>query len=276
MKTVLIAEDEKMIRRGLAAMVRRAPVEVGEVLEARDGLQALEILRSRPVELLITDIRMPNLGGIELAAEVRKLESPPVMLVVSGYDDFGYAVSMLRSGVQDYLLKPVEREKFYAAVVRAEKSLLERDRERREAQDRCALSLRYLMLCRNPKEEAYGRFLAQYRERFFAGGFVCAYLAGQCTAPADAVWLHAEDNCAFVCLLPETEAGAFRAGLSGPAGFSAPHTGLAELGAAYAEAAEAWKRAFFTGAPAGWPSAPPARAPELTAERLVSLIGASR
>lgn len=272
MKTVLIAEDEKMIRRGLAAMVSRAPVAVEEVLEARDGLQALEILQTRPVDLLITDIRMPGMSGIELAQEVQKLERPPVMLVVSGYDDFTYAVSMLRSGVQDYLLKPVEREKFYAAVERAEQSLLRRDAAQREDDDRYLLSLRYLMLCRNPAEEAYGRFLQQYRRRFFKEEYRCLFLRKKAAMPVEALWLHAEDNSSFVCLLP----AASEVGDVGSAGISKLHRGLEELREAYEQAAEAWKRAFFTGAPTVWEDPAATQPPETVAGQLVTLIGATR
>ena len=63
MNTILIAEDEKFIRRGLKAMIERSPVPTGEILEARDGEEALEVLHIRPVDLLVTDIRMPRMDG---------------------------------------------------------------------------------------------------------------------------------------------------------------------------------------------------------------------
>ena len=109
MNTVLIVEDEKMIRKGLCTMVQRAPVQAESILEAKNGVQALEILQRQPVDLLITDVRMPEMDGIQLVERVHQLECPPLVLVVSGYDDFSYAVSMLRNGVQDYILKPVDR-----------------------------------------------------------------------------------------------------------------------------------------------------------------------
>ena len=56
----LIAEDEKFIRKGLKTMVQRAPISVDVILEARDGEEALEMLRGSEVDLLITDIRMPE------------------------------------------------------------------------------------------------------------------------------------------------------------------------------------------------------------------------
>jgi len=59
MKTLLIVEDEKAIRAGIHAMVSRAPVPVENILECRNGEDAMEILRSRHVDAMITDIRMP-------------------------------------------------------------------------------------------------------------------------------------------------------------------------------------------------------------------------
>ena len=116
MDKVLIAEDEKMIRRGLKVLIERSSIPVAEVLEARNGEEALEILKSQKIDLLITDVRMPRMDGMELVKIVGQLPHPPKVLVVSGYDDFNYAVTMLRSGAHDYLLKPVQREDFYKAL----------------------------------------------------------------------------------------------------------------------------------------------------------------
>lgn len=120
MNTVLIAEDEKFIRMGLKTMVQRSGIPIGEVLEARDGAEALEILRNRSVDLLITDIRMPKMDGIQLVEKLHTLPHAPMILVVSGYDDFNYAVAMLRGGVSDYLLKPVERQQLCGVLEKLE------------------------------------------------------------------------------------------------------------------------------------------------------------
>ena len=122
MNTILIAEDEKFIRKGLVTMVRRSGVPVEIILEARDGEEALELLRQNQVDLLITDIRMPKMDGIALVSQLGELEHQPMVLVISGYDDFSYAVEMLRSGAFDYLLKPVERERLFEALEKLEGS----------------------------------------------------------------------------------------------------------------------------------------------------------
>ena len=111
MRTLLIVEDEKMIRQGIAVMAKRSSVEISEILECRNGQEALEILKKREIDVMFTDIRMPKMDGIELVKETENLKKCPKIVVVSGYDDFNYAVEMLKHGVKDYILKPVKREK---------------------------------------------------------------------------------------------------------------------------------------------------------------------
>ena len=111
MKSVLLVEDEKFNRQGMRYMIQRSGVPVDVILECGNGEEALELLRYQKVDVMFTDIRMPRMDGIELVKEVEKLPDAPLMVAVSGYDDFAYAVEMLRSGVREYLLKPVDRDK---------------------------------------------------------------------------------------------------------------------------------------------------------------------
>ena len=130
LKSVLIVEDEKAIRAGIRAMVSRGPVPVETVLECRDGAEALEILMNRHIDVMLTDIRMPNMGGLELARRARALPFPPMVVVISGYDEFDYAVDALRHGVRDYILKPIERERLYALLEALDAELAGKSRER--------------------------------------------------------------------------------------------------------------------------------------------------
>ncbi len=111
MKTLLIVEDEKMIRKGIKTMVQRSGVPVDNILECSNGEIALEILRMQEVDVMLTDIRMPRMDGIALVKAMQNLPHKPLTVAISGYDDFSYAVEMLRMGVREYILKPVEREK---------------------------------------------------------------------------------------------------------------------------------------------------------------------
>lgn len=133
MKTMLIVEDEKMIRQGIHVMVNRSNVEIEEVLECRNGLEALDILKRCKVDVMFTDIRMPKMDGIELVKAAKTLKKPPKIVVLSGYDDFNYAVEMLKHGVEDYILKPIKREKIEEILKKLDKQLqmeeIDRDAE---------------------------------------------------------------------------------------------------------------------------------------------------
>ncbi|GAB6991744.1 response regulator transcription factor [Paenibacillus pini] len=77
--------------------------------EASNGRQALELLREHRFSLMITDIRMPGINGLELLVEIRKFTNIPV-IIMSGYQEIDYLKTCLKYGVKDYLLKPVEEE----------------------------------------------------------------------------------------------------------------------------------------------------------------------
>lgn len=129
MKNILIAEDEKLIRAGIRAMTERSGVQYKEIFEAKNGEEALEIIKNNPIDLLLTDIRMPKMDGIELVRNVHEMEPRPVIIAISGYDDFSYAVEMLRNGVSEYLLKPLEREKFKETLERADALVSEKNKD---------------------------------------------------------------------------------------------------------------------------------------------------
>ena len=126
MKTVLIVEDEKMIRQGIKSMILRSGVPVEVLMECVNGEMALEILQNQKVDVMFTDIRMPKMDGIELVHKMQELEHIPLTVVVSGYDDFSYAVEMMRYGVREYLLKPVERQKIKEIMQNFEQELNEK------------------------------------------------------------------------------------------------------------------------------------------------------
>ncbi len=137
MNKVLVVEDEKLIRQGIASMIKRSGVPVEEVIECNNGLAAMDILEDQHVDVVFTDIRMPKMNGIELVQAIQELENPPLAVAISGYDDFSYAVEMMRQGVREYILKPVEREKLKTVLEKLDNELNHRreDQEKTEAMD---------------------------------------------------------------------------------------------------------------------------------------------
>ncbi|MBW5448219.1 response regulator [Cohnella sp. CFH 77786] len=129
MRNVLIVDDEKNIRLGLRAMIEREFQGRFAALLASDGEEALKELSREKIDLMITDIRMPNMDGIELINRVRELENQPSVIILSGHDDFAYAKEAIRCEVKEYLLKPIVRSELFQALNR-----LDRELERKEEQ----------------------------------------------------------------------------------------------------------------------------------------------
>lgn len=157
MKRLMIVEDEKMIRQGIRAMVQRSNVPIEEIIECRNGLEALEKAREESADVVITDIRMPKMDGITLVKELARLEKMPKVIVISGYDDFSYAVELLRNGAREYLLKPVEREKLVAALEKLEEEIAEEKMdERLEFDKKKFLFIKHLKIYLNaPTDENF-------------------------------------------------------------------------------------------------------------------------
>lgn len=164
MKTLLIVEDEKMIRQGIAIMAKRSSIPIDEILECRNGIEALEILKERPIDVMFTDIRMPKMDGIELVKRTKYLEHCPLIVVVSGYDDFNYAVEMLKNGVKDYLLKPIKREKVEEVLGRLDQEITREQIQEEEEIRNLKNQLRYLILGEQAQEKDWIFAEKQLRE----------------------------------------------------------------------------------------------------------------
>lgn len=165
MDTLLIVEDEKMIRRGIAVMAQRCSVEIREIIECRNGAEALEILKKKKVDTVFTDIRMPKMDGIELVKEIDSLEKRPDVVVISGYDDFNYAVEMLKHGVADYILKPVKREKIEEVLKKLEEKQKSYSRTQNIQKQMLYSQIRCLLSSEVP-EEGWGAVNQQWEEWF--------------------------------------------------------------------------------------------------------------
>ncbi|WP_320128849.1 response regulator [uncultured Sphaerochaeta sp.] len=84
---------------------------------------ALEFLAQNPIELVITDIKMPNMDGIEFVKELRRRKIPTLVILLSGYADFSYAKKAISYGVKEYLLKPLDREALSLTLTKIKEEL---------------------------------------------------------------------------------------------------------------------------------------------------------
>ncbi len=132
MYKLLIVDDETEIRRGLRHL-DWASVHVEPVAECEHGLEACQWMAEHDVDLVLTDIRMPIMDGIELAAYVARHHPFVKTLVLSGYNDFELARASMRNGIFDYLLKPIDPSEVLAVFKQAIQAL-HRERQQREKQ----------------------------------------------------------------------------------------------------------------------------------------------
>lgn len=126
MLKVVVIEDEELVRRGIVMAVDWVSVGCEVVGEASNGEAGLEVIRRCRPDIVVTDIRMPRMDGLEMLRRLREDGIGASVILLTAYSDFSYAQSALKLGAVDYLLKPFHDGELEAAVER----IAERGRER--------------------------------------------------------------------------------------------------------------------------------------------------
>lgn len=161
---LMIVDDEYEIRQGLRSF-DYSSYHIDVVADCENGLFALQAMMNEQIDLLVTDIRMPLMDGLELAEKVAGRYPHMKVIILSGYDDFEYARTCMKHGALDYLLKPLDFEDYGKILARAVQ-LIEQERAhelQRAAWERKAkLSVQHLrqrflrdLLLAEMKEEAF-------------------------------------------------------------------------------------------------------------------------
>ena len=121
MYTVLIVDDEPWVAYGIKALVDWESLGYTVIGEAHNGLTALETIMEKKPEVVISDIRMPGLNGIELLEHINEKQLDTKVILISGYAEFEYAQKAVRLGAFDYLLKQVDKDKLTDTLLRLKK-----------------------------------------------------------------------------------------------------------------------------------------------------------
>lgn len=133
MVSLLVVDDETIIRRGLLTTLGKQE-ELMVVGAAESGTDALRMVEQLQPDLVITDINMPNMDGLQLLEQLRAIDEDLTFIVLTGYDHFSYAQRALRAGAADYLLKPCAPSQLIE-VVKREAQKIERRKERQRHTD---------------------------------------------------------------------------------------------------------------------------------------------
>lgn len=107
---LLIVDDEEWIRIGLTTSIDWGQYGIGTVMSARDGKEALDIIEKDAPDIIVTDIRMPYMDGLEMIEVINKKYPYIKVIIISGYSDFAYAQQAVKLGAAGYVLKPIEEE----------------------------------------------------------------------------------------------------------------------------------------------------------------------
>src|SRR5262249_37196724 len=116
-RRILIVEDNELSRRQLQQLLQQEPDL--DVQTAADGTTALHELAELPYSIVITDLRMPHLDGMELIQEVKNRQLPVTVIVTTGHGSIDEAVQAIRMGAYDFLTKPIDVENLRLVIRRA-------------------------------------------------------------------------------------------------------------------------------------------------------------
>lgn len=131
MYSIMIVEDEYLVRQGIASLVNYEQFGMQVISQAENGIEAWQKFQDNPADILLTDINMPQMNGLELSKLVRDQAPKCHIVFLTGYDDFDYARTAIKLGADDYLLKPFSKDDVEEMLAKVQTKL---DKERKKAQ----------------------------------------------------------------------------------------------------------------------------------------------
>ncbi len=132
MLKVILADDEEIIREGICQCVDWEKLGYVVAGQAEDGEQALELVESIQPDVIITDIKMPFVNGLEFIERINEMNRNAFVIIVSGHDEFHYAQKALKLGVYEYILKPVDPEYLTELLIGIREEYAKRLKEKNE------------------------------------------------------------------------------------------------------------------------------------------------
>lgn len=112
----MLIDDEVLILNGLTKLIDWEGLNLRIKHTALNGEEALDIFRHSPADIIITDITMPKMSGLQLIKEIKKFNNDARFIILSGYDDFSYAKQAISLGIDNYILKPINEQELEATL----------------------------------------------------------------------------------------------------------------------------------------------------------------
>lgn len=132
MLKLLVVDDERLDREGLLRQLDWDQYDIGTVLTANNGYEALEVIATEKPDIMLTDVKMPGMSGLQLAEKVRKAGYAVKIIFVSGYDDFDFVKNAIKLNAYEYILKPVDTEELIVSVSKAVTDILKERQQEEE------------------------------------------------------------------------------------------------------------------------------------------------
>lgn len=137
MYTIALIDDEDIVREGIRDLIPWNSLGLELIGECEDGEEGLLLIREKNPDIILMDINMPKITGLELAEIVTKEYPQTKIILITGYDEFSYARTALRMGVEDYILKPVTKSEMITLLTKTVEKL---DQEKQEKEQDKKLS----------------------------------------------------------------------------------------------------------------------------------------
>lgn len=213
MYSVILVDDEPVVREGLEYIIDWEEAGFKVIGSAENGIAGLELIKETKPDLVITDIRMPGLNGLEMVEEAKKLDHNLKCIILSGYSDFKYAQDAIALGTLHYLLKPIDENELIKILNRVKIQLTEerKDKKNKRVFEDYLLNQHVFTYVMNGVEEEGYRHLLQYDTfqliKFFKPGIKLEikHLTELCeTIERDNRYLYSHGDSVFLLLCNET------------------------------------------------------------------------
>ena len=182
MLRLMIVDDEQIIREALSQMIDYESLGYELIATAKNGMEAYDIICDEYPDVVITDIRMPILNGLDLIERSMKTDSKISFILLSGYNDFEYAKQAMKYGVRFYLLKPTDKNELIDSLASIRKERLQEE-YRRKLQQQDLLKTLHI-----PLEQSFIMELLEHQDTFT--GVFCKYQE----------LLSLPENCLYACI----------------------------------------------------------------------------